>query len=527
MDPALKAALGQNFLSFARKAIRECEGTKLGDDPYLQYLASELDDFARDKTRRLIINLPPGHLKTWLGSVCLAAWMLAHDPSLKIILLTHAELLSKTIARNIRAILQSAWFKQVFEMRIQKGHAEVMDFGTTSGGGVFVASFGGSITGKRADVIMVDDPHDISDELEQIEATVEAFNTVVLSRLNHRKTGRVLVVGHRVHERDLSAHLLQNKKWKLIRLPLVATRDKTYPTSSGDWHRRKGELLRPDAFGPDDIDELRQSSFSPDFDMLYQQDDNGAALPAIRPDHFPSIAEPLPPDSRIVLSVDAGVGNRQKNAFSVIQAWRVSADRYYLIDQFREQCDYSMLRDALRHLRRRYRPVAIIIERAANGNALISDLSRKHAKLVVPVDPDGRSKSARLRVHAKTIIGKRIHLPADAPWREDFVSEFVTFPRGAFTDQVDAATQLLDHAGEFMNLKQQQQTGVAVSALNGSGRIIVMSSSPNQEHSRYTGRYDDGLNRDPNMMSSPDRSEPGLCAGKYGDGRLINVKVGR
>ena len=102
MDPALKAVLRGNFFSFARKAIRELEGTKLGDEPYLRYLASELDQFAREETRRLIINLPPGHLKTLLGSVVLAAWMLAHDPSLKIIIVTHAEHLSKTIARNIR-----------------------------------------------------------------------------------------------------------------------------------------------------------------------------------------------------------------------------------------------------------------------------------------------------------------------------------------------------------------------------------------------------------------------------------------
>ena len=144
--------------------------------------------------------------------------MLAHDPSLKIIIVTHAEHLSKTIARNIRSILQSAWFKEVFDMRIQKGHAEVTDFGTTAGGGVFVTSFRGGFTGQRADVIIVDDPHDISDELEQIEATIECFNTVVLSRLNNRKTGRVLVVAHRVHERDLSAHLLQKKKWKHVRI---------------------------------------------------------------------------------------------------------------------------------------------------------------------------------------------------------------------------------------------------------------------------------------------------------------------
>ena len=194
----------------------------------------------------LIINLPPGHLKTSLGSVSLAAWMLAHDPALKVILVTHAEHLSKAIARNILAILQAPWFKQVFETRIKKGHAEVTDFGTTSGGGVFVTSFHGRFTGRRADVILVDDPHDIADGHEQIESTIETFSTVLMSRLNDRKTGRVLVVAHRVHERDLSAQLMQKRKWEHVVLPLIATKDQTYETAFGNWPRRKGELLRPE-----------------------------------------------------------------------------------------------------------------------------------------------------------------------------------------------------------------------------------------------------------------------------------------
>jgi hypothetical protein len=121
MNSTLQALLRQNYLSFGRKAIRDLQGITLGDEPYLKFLAGELDKFAEGETRRLIINLPPGHLKTLLGSVVLTAWMLAHDPSLKIIIVTHAEHLSKTIARYIRSILQSSWFKEVFATRIKKG----------------------------------------------------------------------------------------------------------------------------------------------------------------------------------------------------------------------------------------------------------------------------------------------------------------------------------------------------------------------------------------------------------------------
>lgn len=480
MTSQLNALLRGDFLSFARKAIRELEGTKLGDEPYLRFLAGELDEFAEGENCRLIINLPPGHLKTLLGSVCLTAWLLAHDPSLKTIIVSHAEHLSKTIARNIRTLLQSTWYKELFVTRIKKGHAAVEDFDTASGGGVFVTSFGGGFTGRRADVIIVDDPHDISDKLERIGDTIESFSTVLLSRLNDRRNGRVLVIAHRVHERDLSAYLMQQRKWRHVVLPLVAIGDQTYQTAVGAWHRRRGEFLRPGTLDKEDIDELRANSFNPDFEMLYQQDVASQGLPAITPAHFPTFADPREVHGPIVLSVDAGMTNRRTSAYSVVQVWCLAPDRYLLLDQFREQVDFAILRGEVKRLRRIYRPVAILVERAANGHALISDLFRHHHGLVRPIDPDGRSKAARLKANAATIFSRRVCLPAHAVWREAFVREFCEFPKGKFTDQVDATTQLLDHVSEFAGMAPSSHgaPGIAATATRG---LIVPASPPRGE----------------------------------------------
>jgi predicted phage terminase large subunit-like protein len=496
MTPQMKALLRKDFLSFARKAIQELDGTKIGQQPYLRCLASKLDQLAEGEIRRLLINLPPGHLKTQLGSVCLPAWLLAHQPSLKIIIVTHAEHLSTTIARNIRTIALSPWFKEVFKTRIPKGHAAVEDFGTTAGGGVFVTSFRGRFTGRRADIIIVDDPHDISDSPEEIADTIKSFNTVLMSRLNSRKTGRVLVVAHRVHEHDLSSFLLKDKKWALVVMPMIATRDQTYDTASGKWRRHQGELLRPDAFDPEDIEELRANSVSPDFDMLYQQDCDLQSLPSIRAEHFPTITELLPPNAPVVLSVDPGMTNKAKSAFSVVQVWRVGTDRHHLLDQFREQCDYSDLLDEVRRYRKKYGAVAILIERAANGHALISALRRKYSrklsKLIRPIDPDGRSKSARLRAHAETIIAKRIHLPADVPWRDDYIAEFVDFPHGKFTDQVDATTQFLDQARELATLQPSLRTHGGSLILNSGARSVTFTPPGGGDRGLGMGRHSDG-----------------------------------
>jgi predicted phage terminase large subunit-like protein len=288
------------------------------------------------------------------------------------------------------------------------------------------------------------------------------------------------VIAHRVHEHDLSAHLQESDRWKRAVLPLVATTDAVYETTAGVWRRRKGELLRPEHFDANDIEELRQSSFNPDFGMLYQQDADSQALPIITADHFPVFSEWPAFFGPIVLSVDPGVSGRSSSAFSVVQAWLLTSERLFLFDQFREQVDYIALREQIARFRRKYRPQAILVERAANGHALISDLARKFPRLVCPVDPGGRSKTARFLVHAETILSRRLCLPAGAVWRQAYVREFSVFPKGEFSDQVDATTQLLDHAtGLIASLPPaSQERGIAVA---GSGRAVQAAPSRNGE----------------------------------------------
>jgi hypothetical protein len=123
----------------------------------------------------------------------------------------------------------------------------------------------------------------------------------------------------------------------------------------------------------------------------------------------------------------------------------------------------------------------MLVERAANGHALISDLARRFPRLVHPVDPHGRSKTARFLVHAGTILSRRLCLPASAVWRNAYVREFCDFPKGTFSDQVDATTQLLDHASDFLaSLPSASQCERGIAA-TGSGRAVQAAPSPNGE----------------------------------------------
>ena len=481
MKNEIASLLREDFLAFARKAIRELDGTLISNDRYLDLLATDLMKVPDGKKVRLLINMPPRHLKTQLASVCLSAWILAHDPTKKIMIVTYSEDLARQIARSIRSILRADWFKKLFPTRVAKDHAATMKFATTAGGEVFAASIDGSVTGFGADFIFVDDPHNVKDagNLEQLEKTIGLFETVVMPRLNIPKKGCIIVVAHRIHDEDLSAHLLADGAWTHIALPLVATRDQTFKTAYGTWVRHKGDLLRPDAYDSDDVARLRAKLVNPAFDMLYQQDVDGQALPPIAGCHFQHYDPDNLSAASYVISIDTGTDQGDGRSFSVIQVWARVDNKHYLVDQYRARCDFHDLYRAARRLCRPYPRCPILVERTANGPALIAKLKRKWPKRVHDITPRG-SKASRLRPHIEAILAGRIYLPLDAPFCARFVQEFVEFPHGRHTDQVDAFSQYMDWVLNHADIQHQTGSapGMAACGLNSQPNWVDRRHQP-------------------------------------------------
>jgi predicted phage terminase large subunit-like protein len=171
------------------------------------------------------------------------------------------------------------------------------------------------------------------------------------------------------------------------------------------------------------------------------------------------------------MSIDAGMTRGSRNSFSAIQIWCRLGKDHYLVDQWREQCDFDELQHQFLRYFRRHRPSAILVETAANGHALISVMKRKHHKLIHEITPKG-SKTTRLRQHIDVILNHRILLPDNALWRAEFVSEFVEFPHGDFTDQLDATTQYLGWISEHPILERPPQPGLCV-GVNSRGLRIM------------------------------------------------------
>jgi predicted phage terminase large subunit-like protein len=513
MTNEINSVLRRDFLSFARKAIRGLEGTTLSRDRYLELLARELSAFADGGTKRqLLVNLPPRHLKTLLGSVCLSAWILGHNPNTKIMLVACSDKLAEKISRQIRTIMLAHWYQEVFLTRIKKGHAKAMDFETVNGGGVFASSINAIITGFGADFLIVDDPHDISDvrNPELLDATVATFESVVRSRLNNRKRPRILVIAHRIHDRDLSAHLLGQGNWAHVILPLVATRDQTYGTGSLRWHRRKGELLQPEAEDEDEIARRKTLLVNPDFDMLYQQDCDGQASPPINADDFPTFVPGHHADLHCIVSIDAGYTDGDDASFSVIQAWAFDDKNLYLMNQFREQCEFNELKRMTKRFIKRHRPDVVLIENTANGPALISELRRK-GKPVLPITPRG-SKAARLNRHIDKIRDGRVQLPENAVFNAEFGAEFERFHRRKHADQVDTFTQTADWFDQCHAL----------------GRVPRPPSASVPMVVGYNSQFS-GFDQEKSTIAKP--AERGVCAGRGNsyyapNGPFIKVKSG-
>ena len=159
----LNSVFRTDFESFMRKCFRILNpGQKLGTDPYLGHLCYVAERIANGDERRVVVNLPPGHLKTFLFSIAMVAWILARDPTKRIIVVTNAQPLAEQITFSIREIMRSDWFSQLCDTRLLSKRESVGDFMTNRGGRVFATSLDGRFTGQRADVIIADDLLDIA-----------------------------------------------------------------------------------------------------------------------------------------------------------------------------------------------------------------------------------------------------------------------------------------------------------------------------------------------------------------------------
>jgi predicted phage terminase large subunit-like protein len=446
-----RAALAADLLAFLEASFKELDpGRELHLAPYLLYLNDVLQRVFEGKETRVIINLPPRHLKSILISVVWPAWLLGQDPTMRIAVVSHGQALARDLALKTLRLMESDFYREVFPgTSLSDDRRQVMDFGTVDKGGRYAASFETGITGRGFDLIIVDDPiaaHAARSEVERNNVNTN-FDTMVASRLDNPLRGRIVVVGQRLHEDDLSGYLLAKRGWSHVCLPLVAEETTRHQVGSRVWVRQVGEPLLPEMWPKQVVDEKRSSIGEAVFSAQYQQNPSAAIGELIKPEQIRMFDELPPGNMRRTLSWDTAVKVGPNSSYTVCLVIATDGKRHYVEDVLRARLDPVQARDAALRLIQQYRPTTILIEDASSGPGLAKMLEERQYRCELRPTA-GRSKEERLEPHLHMFVEHRLLVQQGQSWTTEFCSELLKFPFGKHDDQVDAMTQYLGWVAE-------------------------------------------------------------------------------
>ncbi len=239
-------------------------------------MVSKLEALRRGDIKRLIITLPPRHLKSHCASIAFPAWYLGHHPSNHVICVSYGQDLADKLARDTRTVMQSAWYKSLFPTRLADRLA-VHDFMTTLLGTRMATSVGGVLTGRGGDLIIIDDALKPDEALSETrrKAVNDWYDNTLLSRLNDKANGRMVIIMQRLHQEDLVGHVLEQEPWDVLSFPAIAEQDERFLIESpfgNRWFVRKtGESLHPERESLTSLAAIRERMGEYNFSSQYQQ----------------------------------------------------------------------------------------------------------------------------------------------------------------------------------------------------------------------------------------------------------------
>ena len=438
-----------NFGAFAYAAYEVVHpGEPLCPNWHIDCLCHHLAEMESGQIpNRLVINLPPRSLKSYLGSVAWVAWMLGRKPGLRIICASYSEELAHKFSRDCRALMESTFYKRVFRTRLNPRKSTETEFETTRRGSRLATSVGGTLTGRGGDVLIIDDPTKANDANSQIalEAANEWFRNTALSRLNSPSKSLVLVMQQRLHANDLSGTLI-DRGWPSLVIPAVATEAQTYAVAVGEVHHRPaGQLLQPDRDSPEANEEIKRNVGSRIFAAQYQQNPTPPDGNMIKASWLARYQSTPPRDKyqSIVLSCDPAGKNGVKNDYTAMTLMGIDKKELHLLHVDRGHWTVLEMSDRIKALAFKWEVTHVCVEDTATGMGLIQILREQTRLNVIGRHPKD-DKETRLSRHLGRFEAGRILLPTEASWLADFESELLAFPNGRYDDQVDALLLFLD-----------------------------------------------------------------------------------
>ena len=414
---------------------------------HIKAIAYQLDRIRRGEITRLIINMPPRYLKSLTVTVAFTAFLLGHEPWRKIFAISYGDDLSAKHASDFRSLVHAPWFKRAFR-KLQILRSVDGELVTTKRGFRKSTSVSGPLTGLGGDLFIIDDPQkpvDAQSELRRNSLNQWVSNTL-MSRLDNKQTGAIIVVMQRVHMDDLSGFLSNSPDdWEILSLPAIAEAEENIPIGNGEiYHRQIGEALHPELESLDTI-RKQQHIMGPDvFEAQYQQSPvpaGGAMIKRVWLRYYDQLPERTY-EAKVIQSWDTAAKDGAQNDWSVCTTWLVIDEHFYLLDLTRGRYEYPQLRDTAVALAGHFKPDEILIEEASTGIALAQDLKETLDYYVNPI-PVHRDKIGRLYIQQAKFADGRVHFPGGASFLPELEAELLAFPQARTDDQVDSISQAL------------------------------------------------------------------------------------
>ena len=442
-----KTQAKKDFLSYV-KAV--WDGFVEGEHHKL--FARKLEDVARGKIKRLIVNMPPRHTKSEFASVYFPSYMMGLKPDMKIMQTTHTAELSQRFGRKVRNLMDTEEYKRVFDnVTLSADSKSAGRWETSVGGEYFAAGVGGAITGRGADLLIIDDPHSEQDALSPsaLEAAYEWYTSGPRQRL--QPGGSIVVVMTRWSTLDLTEKLIRRMgeahadQWEVVELPAILD---------------SGEPLWPEFWKLEELEAVKASLPIAKWNSQYMQNPTSEEGAIIKREWWRVWGKDHPPEPSYVLqSYDTAFSKKETADYSAITTWGVfrpnsdAPESIFLLDAKRGRWDFPELKAIANEEYHYWQPDAVLIESQASGTPLTHELRMAGIPVVNYRPTRGKDKTTRVHSVAPVFESGLVWAP-DTIFAEEVIEECAAFPYGENDDFVDSMTQavLRFRQGNFISL---------------------------------------------------------------------------
>ena len=423
----------EDFLSFVK-----CVWPDFIEGSHHRHVAKKFNKLATGEIKRLIINMPPRHTKSEFASYLLPAWMVGRNPKLKIIQATHTGELAIRFGRKAKNLIDSQEYAKIFKTRLQEDSKAAGRWETAQGGEYFAAGVGGAITGRGADLLIIDDPHSEQDAMSEtsLENAYEWYTSGPRQRL--QPGASIVLVMTRWSLKDLTGLLLKNQKevkadqWDVVEFPAIMD---------------DGAAMWPEYWKQEELEKVKATLPMTKWNAQWMQAPTSEEGAIIKREWWRKWKHDWIPDlHHVIQSYDTAFLKKETADFSAITTWGVFYENedapasLILLDMIKGRWEFPDLRRRALQQYKYWQPETVIIESKATGLPLTYELRQMDIPVVNFTPSRGNDKHARVNSVAPLFESGMIWAP-DQKFAEEVIEECAAFPFGDNDDLVDSMTQ--------------------------------------------------------------------------------------